>query len=428
MKILFLTPELPVPADSGAKVRAYHLLRYLAEQHTITLVTFASPQSLVSPELQTLCSEVYTVSATRSRLRDMAAFATSWFTRRPFAIERWASVAMERLVSQLVFQAAANAVPFDLVHADQLVMAQFAEPLLLPRLIDMHYSASHVFDLLSSERSGLRRWHYRREAVLLRRYERSVAETFEAVTLTSTADQAGLHAQGVSDDKLTVIPLAVDAEAERVVQRSSASQTIINLASLHWQPNVDGVCWFGKEVLPLVRRALPDAELLICGAQPPPVVYACAERTPGIIVTGYLPDPYPQLERSAVLIVPQHTGGAQPVKILEGLARGIPVVATGHSCVGVDVQAGTHLLVADTPSAFADAIILLLREPEFASRLASTGREHVLAAHNWRSRYPLIEAVYTQLRAPRTQQPLDMVDYALIEPYGRSQDPGLRIQ
>jgi glycosyltransferase involved in cell wall biosynthesis len=322
---------------------------------------------------------------------------------------------MERLVSRLVFQAAADGEPFELVHADQLVMAQFAEPLLLPRLIDLHYIASNVFELLSEDRRGLRRWHYRREATLLRRYERQLAENFEAITLTNASDLAAFQADATDPAKFALVPLAIDAEREQVVAHASASRRLISLASMHWLPNVDGVCWFCDEVYPLVQRAIPDVELLICGAYPPASLYARAERLAGVTVTGYLADPHSQLERSAVLIVPQHRGGVQPVKILEALARGMAVVATSHSCADIDVQAGTHLLIADTPSDFADAIVLLLREPGFAAQLARAGRAHVLAAHNWRSRYPLIEAVYAQLGARRSAARTSHVDYALVD-------------
>jgi len=116
-------------------------------------------------------------------------------------------------------------------------------------------------------------------------------------------------------------------------------------------------------------------------------------------VTGYIDDPRPYLESSALMVVPLRAGGGMRVKILEALARGIPVVSTTIGAEGIDVTPGVHLLIADEPVDFAAAVVQLLRDRVLADQLATNGRRHAIARYDWRAVCPAIEPVYRQALA-----------------------------
>jgi glycosyltransferase involved in cell wall biosynthesis len=82
------------------------------------------------------------------------------------------------------------------------------------------------------------------------------------------------------------------------------------------------------------------------------------------------------------------------VKILEAFARGIPVVSTRIGVEGIDARDQVHLLVADEPAQFADAVLRLLRDPALAARLASAGRQLVEQVYDWRSALRGLDTVY----------------------------------
>ncbi len=399
MNILLLTQVVPFPPDSGPKVKTYYLLRYLAAQHRVTLVTFTrnAQEEAQAAALREICAAVHTVHLRRSRLRDGLALASSLLNGRPFIIERDASTAMHRFLQRLVFEAAAAGRPFDLVHADQLNMAQFAEGLPLPRLLDQHNAVWTILDRLAQQNRGPKRWFLRREQRLLQRYEGRVCTTFEAVTTVSEEDRRALLQVMPTPRDLPVIPIAVDAEQEQPIPREPGAKHILSLATMMWPPNVDGVCWFAREIYPLVQRAVPDTGFYVCGPRPVAEVRALPERNPSIEVTGYVDDPRPYIARSACLIVPLRSGGGMRVKILEALARGIPVVSTSIGCEGIDLVPGEHLLVADTPSDFADAVVLLLRDQEFGARLAAAGRQRILERYDWRAVCPAMDVVYSRI-------------------------------
>jgi glycosyltransferase involved in cell wall biosynthesis len=242
------------------------------------------------------------------------------------------------------------------------------------------------------------------EAAKLRTYEAEMCARFDAVMTVSEPDrwalrlacteQYGAQSTAAASLDYDPIPIAVDTEVQPVVAREPDARTITSMATMFWPPNVDGVLWFAREVYPLVKQRIPDVRFCIIGARPPHAVVQLAEKDASIEVTGYVDDPQPYLAKSAALIVPVRAGGGMRVKILEALARGIPIVTTTVGYEGIDVAPGQHLLVGDAPEAFAEALIRLIQHPEQGRRMAAAGRRFVEQTYDWRVVYPHIEAIY----------------------------------
>jgi glycosyltransferase involved in cell wall biosynthesis len=399
LNVLLLTQIVPYPPDSGPKVKTYNLLRHLASQHRMTLVTFTrnEQEERDADHLRSICAEVHTVTLKRSRARDALALGSSLLHGRPWLMERDDLPAMHQFLAKLVQDAAQAGRPFDLVHADQLNMAMFADRLPLPRLLDQHNAVWTIFQRMAQQERGPARLFLEREWRLLKRFEGDVCRRFEAVTSVSNEDRAALFKAIGSEREMPVIPIAVDAEAEQPIPRKESARGILSLATMMWPPNVDGVMWFARSIYPLVHQEVPDSRFYVVGQRPVAEVRALPDSEPSIDVTGYVADPTSYISSSACLIVPLRSGGGMRVKILEALARGIPIVSTTIGYEGIDLIAGKHLLVADTPEAFAAAVVRLLREPELGAELAAAGRARLLELYDWRAVCPAMDAVYARL-------------------------------
>jgi glycosyltransferase involved in cell wall biosynthesis len=403
MNILLLTHGVPYPPDSGPRVKTYQLIRHLAGRHRVTLVCLTPDET--SPThttaLRPFCAEIHLVPGPVSAWRRVETRLESLFGSRPALVARSDSRALRELIAGLVDEAAAAGRPYDLVHVDQIHMAQFAEVLPLPRLLDAHNAIHQIQQRFAERQRLLARWRAGQEARQLRAYEGRICASFEAVTAVSDEDRSALlEAAGVGRP-LTVIPIGVDGRAIKAAPRAARRRTVLSLAAPGWPPNAEGVGWFAREVYPLVRRAAPDSRLTICGGDPPAALRDLGERTPDITVTGFV-DPEPYLAEAGAIIAPLRSQGGMRVALLESLARGVPVVATSLACAGLDLVAGEHLLVADTPSEFADAVALLLDDPELGERIGAAGRGHTLERYDWRALTPAIDLVYAQITARAT--------------------------
>jgi glycosyltransferase involved in cell wall biosynthesis len=377
-------------------VKTHYLLRYLAQRHEVTLVSFvrSAVEEAAARALEGLCRAVYTVPIQRSRARDIGYLLASPFGSRPFLMLRDESQAMRRLLGELVERQT-----FDLVHADQLNMAQFGWATGLPMVLDAHNAVWTIFQRLAQQEHGAKRLLLELEWRRLKRYEGRVCRASAAVMAVSREDRAALVAAG-GPAEMPVIPIAIDIAGVEPARRHPNAQGILSLATMYWPPNIDGVLWFAREALPLIRRSEPDAPFFIVGARPPAEVRALTlDHT--IEVTGYVEDPTSYLETSALMVVPLRAGGGMRVKILDALARGIPVVSTTIGAEGIDVTPGEHLLIADEPAAFAEAVVRLLRDRPLADRLAANGRRHALSRYDWRAVCPAVEQVYRQALAAR---------------------------
>ncbi|MCA9928070.1 MAG: hypothetical protein KC419_06320, partial [Anaerolineales bacterium] len=106
MKILLLTPQLPYPPHQGTSLRNFHIIRGLAERHTIHLLSFLEPNQSDAEEairpLSTLCQSIHTVRVpTRTTVKRLWQLVS---TRRPDMAHRLHSPAFNTQLRQLLTQ------------------------------------------------------------------------------------------------------------------------------------------------------------------------------------------------------------------------------------------------------------------------------------------------------------------------------------
>jgi len=427
-EILYLTQVLPYPLDSGAKIRAYYVLRHLTEHHRVTLVSFVRPDD--RPEfiehLASFCSAVHTVPMRRTAARTAWALARAALTGQSAIILRDEIPEMQALLRALVKQST-----LDVVHADQASMAQYA---LYARhvaaqsrgdrrpaaILDAH-NALYLIPrrMAESEPNPLKQWGFRREARALARYEAQVYPQFDRVVFVSAEDRDAILAamrrypprhladgegKGQNDAVARIeaapsIPICVDPAERSLVERSQHPRTILHLGTMFWPPNIEGVLWFAREVFPRIQAQVPDARFAIVGKNPPPSVVALSDNNPSIEVTGYVADPTPYQQETAAFIVPLHAGGGMRVKIIDAWGWGLPIVSTSIGAEGIDVRHGENILLGDSPEDFSDAVVRLLREPELGGSLRLNGRAWLEGHYAWQRVYQAWDEIYREATA-----------------------------
>ncbi len=211
-------------------------------------------------------------------------------------------------------------------------------------------------------------------ARVLRRFERGLLERAGESWMVSEADLAAAR-ELCSTARLRYVPNVVDVSAITPVHPLREEQRAIFVANFAYEPNRNGLRFLLDEVLPRVWKKLPDAKLALVGA-------GLEERPstdPRVEVLGFVEDLHAAYARASCAVVPLLQGGGTPLKLIEALAYGLPVIATPRAVAGLEVCDGEHCLVADGAEAFAEALVRVLRDgaPEPAHR----GRE--LAAERY---------------------------------------------
>ena len=413
MNILFLSQIVPYPPDAGPKVKTWQVLRHLVEAgHQVSLACFVrAEERQYLPVLEQHFAHVYAVPIHRSRLADMLCWLRCQLSGQSFLIERDNLPGMRKVVAD---QIAAGQV--DVIHADQLTMAQFAlqarqnnDASRKPYLIfDAHNAVWTIMDRMRQNVPFYLRPVIAQEARRVKRQEGQIVRDFDqtlAVTgidrlalLQAVAETGGEVPSQAESWPIAVIPIAVDTSQLPPLERAPESTNIVTLGTLHYQPNADGIRWFARQVFPLIHRQAPDTRLTIIGKNPPADFTRLAEQSVGAItVTGYVPDLTSSLQSAALMVIPVRAGGGMRVRILEAFSRAIPVVTTTIGLEGIQAEPGKDVLVADTPEDFAACVVRLLHDPRLREDLGKNSRLFVEQTYDWRIVLKKLDEVYERV-------------------------------
>ncbi len=393
MRILFMTQVLPFPLDAGPKVRAYHVIRYLADAgHDVHLLSFGRGESedLIQP-LRRMCASVNLVPIVRSRVRDVRDGVRSVLTGMPFLVLRDHVAAMRRKLEEI-----AGRTSFDAQHLDQLWMAPYGLGGVQAgrTVLDQHNAVFMIPRRMAErQRNPIARALLHGEAARLQRYEQDACRQLDRVVWVTEEDRRAVLEPSApfAEGRNAVIPIATDPALQPRLRRQRPFRVTF-LGGMHWPPNAEGVSWFKQHVWPQVARQVPTAVLTVIGKGGAQALPGLDDRR--VEITGYVVDPRRYLAETAVFIVPLWSGAGMRVKILDAWCWGLPIVSTTIGAEGLAARHGENMLLADDGAAFADSVVRVFRDRRVADGLADGGRATVEGSYDWKKIYTAWDAVY----------------------------------
>jgi sugar transferase (PEP-CTERM/EpsH1 system associated) len=407
-RILYIVRSIPYLPSQGGLTRAYHMVRAATEVGDVTLVGAAEEEETARLDMmQPLCQEIHLVPhpplaflPPQPPWRNYLPHRVGWALagiRTMLGTDPWPAAHYDRTALRAKVRNLLVTGHFDLVVVEHTQFASLLYDIIRdwngPAVVDMH----NVLYMLERRKLNLRLQEVgrRRPSVSgwrlvqqVRAREREIVRSYSRVIAVSEIDRAALQ-RLVPRKPVDVIPNGVDVEYFGAVGSSASggwadSDSIVFTGHMLYVANIDAMKYFVAEIWPLIRGRRPEVQLHIVGGDPTAEVEALGERD-GVSVFGSVPDVRPYLAAGSVAIVPLRLGAGTRLKILEALAAGRPVVSTSLGAEGLDLRDGHDLLLADTPLAFAEAVVRLLEQPEEAHRLARQGRETVSARYSWQS-------------------------------------------
>jgi len=395
-RVLFVTEKYPWPLDDGGQIRTFQVLRALAGEARVTLLSTGPQQSGALEPLRALGIEVVLVPPHRRAWKLPFELARALFTRRPHPLPKNFSQAM---LAEIRRHIASGSV--DVLHLNHLDAAQYLEYLQLEpgrtrTTIDTHNLLSGLYGhLVAAAGNPLSKAFTWLQWTRMVRYEPALLRRAEHVLVCSEKEREALAVLGV--ERVRVVPNGVDtsyfAPLATPPENRLGALELVFTGGMDYLPNEDGARWFLERIFPLVVRGRPDARITFVGKNPSSALRAFA-REGQIVFTGRVEDVRPFVQRAQVFVVPLRIGGGTRLKLLEALATGVPLVSTRVGAEGLDFSADEHLLLADEPQDFANAVLALANDKPRAARLAASGRARVLERYDWTvTTQPLIDEV-----------------------------------
>jgi glycosyltransferase involved in cell wall biosynthesis len=204
----------------------------------------------------------------------------------------------------------------------------------------------------------------------LRRFERGLLARAAEAWMVSEPDLDGARALCPSA-RLRYAPNVVDVAAITPVTPGANERRALFVANFGYEPNLNGLRFLLDEVFPRVWAQLPDARLALVGAG----LERPGSGDPRVETLGFVEDLAAAYASASCAVVPLLQGGGTPLKLIEALAYGLPVIATPRATAGLALRDGEHCLVAGDAPAFASALARVLGEG--APELGRNGRELV---------------------------------------------------
>ena len=355
-KVLIVSSKPPYPLHrGGGAIRTYQMIKSLSQFCEIDLLYITDDGEIASINkgVGTFCHKIVAFRVNRYRyywnvLKGM------WANRLPLQVNYFYFPEVQHWID-------AHWNDYDAVFCNNIRTTEYVRKKKdKKKWVDFVDAISMNYEKAQKQVNGVWRYLYRIDHARCRRYERAVLESFDRCIVISDVDKEYILDGAGQEKDIRVIGNYVDMPAS-VVSHQEGNYELVFVGKMNYEPNMTAVKYFVHDVLPLIRREIPEVRFCIVGANPPSSIQELAQQ-PGVVVTGFVDDVADYMKRAAVAVAPMRSGAGIQNKILQVMALGGCVVTTTIGAEGLDVSQG-GIVVKDDTKEMANEIVALLRSP-----------------------------------------------------------------
>ena len=388
MKILYISDYLPFPLNSGANLRIFNLIKGLSRKNEITLCSLywendKEQQDIAVKGLSTICKRIETAPITeKSKLAHFPGLIKFALTGKPLETKFYYSPILAQKIHSLTKKN-----QYDIIQIEHSHMAMYID------CIDKHQTAKKIltfhniifdqnkslYKIMQGFENKIRCWIATQQ---MEAWEPRIARRFDrCITVSERDRQLIIHA--APGLKVDVIPNGVDTKTLQPLMKNVEKPALIFVGSMDYPPAVDASVYFCSQVLPLIRKKVPEVGVWLVGRNPTQEIKDLGKDDAHIHVTGMVDSVIDYYEKATITIVPLRAGGGTRLKILESMALGKPIVSTSIGCEGINVEDGKNILIADTPELFSEYIIQLMESELLRNKITTEARKLVESTYDW---------------------------------------------
>lgn len=374
MKIAMVLSRIPWPLEKGDKLRAYHQARCLAKEHEVHLYCLHSetPSPKAKEALEAICASVTFIRLSPIKRLIRMAFALG--SSRPFQVHYFYQRAAARMLKKHLNERVPDHIYCQLIRCTEYVKDLHH----IPKTLDYMDAFNKGMERLAQQGPWYYRPFWRTESRRLVRYENLIFDYFDRHCIISRQDRDLIYHP--KRKKIAVVPNGVDTAFFTPSDRIPSYEVVFT-GNMNYPPNIDTAEILAKEVMPIVRETIPGARLLLAGASPHPRVSALISQH--VEVSGWVEDIRQSYAAGKVFAAPLRIGTGLQNKLLEAMSMGLPCVTTHLANNALGAEPGREILLGDSASDHAKAIVGLLESKPLAKELAERGRHFVLLHYSW---------------------------------------------
>lgn len=386
MKILITLSRFPYPLEKGDKLRAFHQIKHLSEQHDIALFCISEtlPDAKAMAALKPYCKNIKVVQL--SKFQIIFNIFRSVFQKLPFQVGYFYFSKAQKAYHDFI----ALTQP-DHIYCQLIRTAEYAKDIALPKTLDYMDIFSKGIDRRKANAPFYFKPILHIEYLRLLKYEANIFDYFKHKTIISEQDKNLIpHPRR---EEVVVIPNGVDSDYFKPITMEKKYDLLFN-GNMSYPPNVESVEFFVKEVMPSLLKEFPKLRLLISGASPSMKVKAL--KSDAVIISGWVDDIRENFAQSKILVAPMQISIGLQNKLLEAMAMRMPCVCSKLANNALKAKPGEEIMLAETAEEYVACIRQLLQDAAFKDKIAEKGHQYVLDHFNWKSNTAILAKLFEQ--------------------------------
>lgn len=374
MRILQICNKAPYPANDGSSIAICSLAEGLADSGAELHLLAINTKKHYKPDDKADLSfrqKTHYRSVFRNTDTGAAGALSNLFSSQSYFVSRFYFKEFEQALTEVL-----TAQHFDIVQIEGVFMASYIP--LIRRLskariaLRSHNIEHQIWERhIPHEKSGLKKWYLRLQNRRLKRFELEAFKAVDAIVTITDIDRQNTE-KLVPRKPLFTCLTGVDMSRYPASGAATCPGTAFHFASMDWLPNIEAVDWLMSEVWPLVQKKDHGVKLVLAGRGMPGRFSKL--RSAQVEVQEHVADSKQFYKDHDIMLVPLWSGSGLRIKLVEGLAYGKPIITTSIGAEGIPYEHGKHLLIADTPQEFTDAMVSLSLDPARKQALQKEAR------------------------------------------------------
>ncbi len=355
-----LTNKMPYPPKDGGSIATFSIAKSFADLgHTVTLLVMNTSKHYydlkavpgeISDKIKFIGVDVNTDISAWDALKNLLISSV------PYNAQRFISTEYDRKLAGLLQKR-----KFDVVHLEGPYLGPYIHTIRkhTTALVSMRpQNVEHeIWQRTAALSKGIRKCYLTSLAARLERFEISMMNNYD-VMVPITQRDGDLFTRHGCKIPVKVAPTGINSEAYMPDYNNINFPSLFHLGALDWSPNQEGLKWFFANVWPLILQEFPSIKFYLAGRNAPAYFSKLSE--PNVEFLGEVENAHDFIRSRAIMIVPLLSGSGMRIKIIEGMALGKAIITTSIGREGIEIVPGKHMMVADQPLEFVEAVRFLL--------------------------------------------------------------------
>jgi sugar transferase (PEP-CTERM/EpsH1 system associated) len=410
LNVLYIAHRIPYPPNKGDKIRSFNEIRRLSERHNLYLAFLVDEPGDLEHlgELRKYCvgMDYEVIRPLRQKLKSLPYLFTGLPLSVPYFYSKRLQAAIDRRIEASSIEAVVtfSSPMAEYIYKSSVLASAGRRVRLVMDFVDVDSDKWRMYAEKSAFPASV---IWRREWKTLMDYEKRIGGTFD-VSVFVSEKEAELFRSFCPEANIEAIANGVDAASYAAVRRARMQQPhealksngaeaangpiVLFMGAMDYFPNEDAILYFHKGIWPRIKAAVPGVSFYVVGSNPSKRLRALSQEDPSVLVTGYVPDTRPYLEKTDVFVAPLRIARGVQNKVLEAMASGVPVVARPEAVQGLKGYEGC-IEVRGDEEGFASSVIDLIKRPERRRELAASSERFITLNHSWERNLGRLEAV-----------------------------------